>query len=106
MLKINPLIHQYTNPSLGPLPFFILSKFHPLAPPPPFKVHSSLIQGLFKVHSRFHSRLFLPVFKVVQGYSRLKSFSATLKILTHSLGFRNAPNQDSGNRTDYWFTDY
>jgi hypothetical protein len=80
------------------IPFLILSKFHPLAPPPPFKVHSSLIQGLFKVHSRFHSRLFLPVFKVVQGYSRLKSFSATLKILTRSLGFRNAPNQYSRSR--------
>jgi hypothetical protein len=57
---------------------------------PAFKLHSRFIQGLFKVHSRFHSRLFLPVFKVVQGYSRLKVFPPTLKIPTHSLGFRLA----------------
>jgi hypothetical protein len=89
----NPLTHQSINihPSLGPFLFLILSKFHPVAPPPPFKVHSSLIQGSFKVHSRFHSRLFLAVFKVVQGYSRLKSFSHNLENLDPLTGVSECP---------------
>jgi hypothetical protein len=73
----NPLTHQSINihPSLGPFLFLILSKFHPVAPPPPFKVHSSLIQGSFKLDSRFIQGSFKVPFKVVfaciQGCSRL-----------------------------------